>query len=84
MITPLNLRAFSLSLLLATRLLSPAAYAAAPPNVVILFTDDQGTLDAGCYGSDYLSTLNIDRFAATGTRFTQAEPKGTGIIRLLQ
>jgi arylsulfatase A len=46
--------------------------AVAPPNVVILFTDDQGTLDAGCYGSDHLITPNIDRLAAGGTRFTQA------------
>lgn len=49
-----------------------ASLAVAQPNVVILFTDDQGTLDAGCYGSDHLITPNIDRLAAGGTRFTQA------------
>jgi arylsulfatase A len=42
------------------------------PNVVILFTDDQGTLDANCYGSTDLVTPNIDKLAATGVRFTQA------------
>lgn len=42
------------------------------PNVVILFTDDQGMLDAGCYGSDDLYTPTIDRLAADGVRFTQA------------
>jgi len=42
------------------------------PNVVILFTDDQGTLDANCYGSTDLKTPNIDKLAATGVRFTQA------------
>jgi len=42
------------------------------PNVVILFTDDQGTLDANCYGSTDLITPNIDRLARTGVRFTQA------------
>ena len=42
------------------------------PNVVILFTDDQGTLDANCYGSTDLITPNIDRLATTGVRFTQA------------
>jgi len=42
------------------------------PNVVILFTDDQGTLDANCYGSTDLITPNIDKLAATGVRFTQA------------
>ena len=43
-----------------------------PPNVVILFTDDQGTVDANCYGSTDLITPNIDQLAATGVRFTQA------------
>jgi arylsulfatase A len=42
------------------------------PNVVILFTDDQGTLDANCYGSNDLKTPNIDKLAASGVRFTQA------------
>ncbi len=45
---------------------------AAKPNVVILFTDDQGTLDANCYGSKDLITPSIDKLAATGVRFTQA------------
>ncbi|MEM1296510.1 MAG: sulfatase-like hydrolase/transferase [Verrucomicrobiota bacterium] len=43
-----------------------------PPNVVIFFTDDQGTLDANCYGSTDLYTPTIDELAATGVRFTQA------------
>ena len=42
------------------------------PNVIIIYTDDQGTLDAGCYGSKDLSTPNIDRLSRTGIRFTQA------------
>jgi len=42
------------------------------PNVVILLTDDQGTLDANCYGSIDLKTPNMDKLAATGIRFTQA------------
>ena len=41
------------------------------PNVVIIYTDDQGTLDAHCYGSEDLITPNIDRLAETGVRFTQ-------------
>lgn len=43
-----------------------------PPNVVIFLTDDQGTLDAGCYGASNLDTPAIDELAATGVRFTQA------------
>lgn len=42
------------------------------PNVVILYTDDQGTLDANCYGSTDLHTPNIDRISEAGVRFTQA------------
>lgn len=45
---------------------------ARPPNVVILYTDDQGTLDANCYGSTDLKTPNMDKLAASGIRFTQA------------
>jgi arylsulfatase A len=52
--------------------LSMLAQAADKPNVVIFFTDDQGTLDAGCYGSKHLHTPNMDRLAAEGVRFTQA------------
>ncbi|MEM7557821.1 MAG: sulfatase-like hydrolase/transferase [Planctomycetota bacterium] len=46
--------------------------AAEKPNVLILFTDDQGTLDANCYGSTDLRTPSIDRLAKQGVRFTQA------------
>ncbi len=42
------------------------------PNVVIFFTDDQGTLDANCYGSTDLFTPTMDELAAGGVRFTQA------------
>ena len=49
------------------------AYAAPrAPNVLVLFTDDQGTLDARCYGSEDLLTPHMDELAATGVRFTQA------------
>ncbi|MCA9054439.1 MAG: sulfatase-like hydrolase/transferase [Planctomycetaceae bacterium] len=44
---------------------------AAGPNVVIIYTDDQGTVDAECYGSKDLITPNIDRLAKEGVRFTQ-------------
>jgi len=41
------------------------------PNVIVIYTDDQGSVDAGCYGADDLITPNMDRLAATGVRFTQ-------------
>jgi arylsulfatase A-like enzyme len=42
------------------------------PNIVIFLTDDQGALDANCYGSNDLYTPNIDKLAQMGVRFTQA------------
>ena len=45
---------------------------AAKPNILILFSDDQGTLDVNCFGSKDLHTPNMDRLAKEGTRFTQA------------
>jgi arylsulfatase A-like enzyme len=42
----------------------------APPNVVILFADDMGYGDAGCYGNALIRTPNLDRMAQEGTRFT--------------
>ena len=42
----------------------------ARPNVLIFYTDDQGTLDANCYGSTDLRTPAIDSLAASGVRFT--------------
>ncbi|HBN74442.1 MAG TPA: sulfatase [Planctomycetaceae bacterium] len=41
------------------------------PNVLVIYTDDQGTLDANCYGSEDLITPAIDRLAETGIRLTQ-------------
>ncbi|MEO0414009.1 MAG: sulfatase-like hydrolase/transferase, partial [Verrucomicrobiota bacterium] len=40
------------------------------PNVIIIYTDDQGSADAGCYGSK-IETPHIDRLAREGVRFTQ-------------
>jgi arylsulfatase A-like enzyme len=42
------------------------------PNVVIFLTDDQGTVDVNCYGSEDLYTPAMDSLAETGVRFTQA------------
>ncbi len=41
-----------------------------PPNVVIIFTDDQGYGDVGVFGAKGYPTPNLDRMAREGRRFT--------------
>ncbi len=41
------------------------------PNVILIFTDDQGTIDVNCFGAKDLYTPNLDGLARRGTRFTQ-------------
>jgi arylsulfatase len=40
------------------------------PNIIIIFTDDQGYQDLGCFGSPDIKTPNIDQMASAGMRFT--------------
>jgi len=40
-----------------------------PPNFVIIFADDLGYGDLGCFGSKAIQTPNLDRMAAEGMRF---------------
>ena len=40
------------------------------PNIVIIFTDDQGYADLGCYGSKTNRTPRLDQLAREGTLFT--------------
>ena len=48
----------------------PLLQAQARPNFIIIFTDDQGYQDLGCYGSPDIKTPRIDRMADEGMRFT--------------
>ena len=74
----LTRRRFLKGLALGSMALSAPRVAAAAgakdrkPNVIIIFTDDQGALDANCYGSKDLYTPTMDALAASGVRFTQA------------
>ncbi len=56
--------------ILALALLSIIAEAAEQPDIIVIFTDDQGWNDVGCYGSK-IPTPNIDRLATEGMRFTR-------------
>ena len=40
------------------------------PNIVMMFTDDQGYGDVGCYGAQGFETPHLDQMAAEGVRFT--------------
>ena len=43
---------------------------AASPSIIVIFCDDLGYGDLGCYGSTKNRTPNIDRLAKDGVRFT--------------
>ncbi|MBT6848881.1 MAG: sulfatase-like hydrolase/transferase, partial [Planctomycetaceae bacterium] len=42
----------------------------AKPNIILIFIDDLGWKDIGCYGNDFVETPRIDQLAAEGLRFT--------------
>jgi len=56
-------------ILLATTLVS-VAQVTKKPNVIVIFNDDLGYQDLGCYGSPNINTPRIDQLAKEGTRFT--------------
>src|SRR5256714_6271780 len=62
--------AFAFSLFLS---LVHCAFAqpATPPNVLLIVSDDQGSIDLNCYGAKDLAPPNLDSLASRGVRFTQ-------------
>jgi len=60
------------ALLAATAACFPASGAAKPklPNIIVVFIDDMGYGDLGCYGATGYTTPNLDRMASQGIRFT--------------
>lgn len=61
-----------LRFILISLFLVPASLLAADeaPNILLIFSDDQGVNDVGSYGSE-IPTPNIDRIGEEGIRFTQ-------------
>ena len=53
-------------------LLACSSMAADKPNLIFILSDDLAQGDLGCYGQKLIQTPNLDRFAAEGTRYTQA------------
>jgi len=42
------------------------------PNIVLLYADDLGWTDLGCFGSGYYETPNLDRLRRQGMQFTSS------------
>lgn len=61
----------SVTLFLLVSALSVFQLLARKPNVIIIYTDDQGTIDMNCYGAKDLVTPHMDGLAKSGVRFTQ-------------
>lgn len=48
----------------------PPALQAAPPNILLIVSDDQGYRDLGCFGSREVKTPHLDRLAKGGVKLT--------------
>lgn len=59
-----------LAALVALTALAHSVRAADGPNVVLIFTDDQGYGDVGCFGAKDFATPNLDKLAKQGVRLT--------------
>jgi arylsulfatase A-like enzyme len=57
-------------LLFATLLAALHVHAAERPNILLIYIDDLGWGDVGCYGATAVHTPNVDRLAREGLRFT--------------
>ncbi|MEM6689641.1 MAG: sulfatase-like hydrolase/transferase [Planctomycetota bacterium] len=74
-------------LLTCSLTLTMPGFAEQPPNIVLMFADDLGFGDIGCYGHPYAKTPALDQLAKEGTRFTQfyvtgvtCNPSRTGLM----
>lgn len=67
---------FKLSIVSALMLLSILSFSKGSkdvkkPNVIIIYTDDQGAIDLNCFGAKDLETPNMDKLVRSGIKFTQ-------------
>jgi arylsulfatase A len=66
----MHLMNLNLLVLLLSCCLPSAVHSAQKPNIILIFTDDQGYGDLGCFGSTTIRTPNLDQLAKEGRRFT--------------
>lgn len=52
-------------------LVCSASRAATPPNLVVIFCDDLGYGDLGCFGHPSIATPHLDQMAAEGQKWTE-------------
>ena len=64
------IRLIALLLVLVATPVALAQDAPLRPNILIIFTDDQGYADLGCFGSTTHKTPRMDELAAQGTKYT--------------
>gem|GEM_PF-379429 len=69
-ITARNTLAVCATLMCFVNNLTGATSSAPRPNILIIFTDDQGYADLGCFGNTKNKTPRMDQLAREGTRFT--------------
>lgn len=65
-------RVVAVALVAGLGLAAETVGAAARPNFVFIYTDDQASWTLGCYGNPQAHTPNLDRLAAQGARLTNA------------
>ncbi|MDR2498263.1 MAG: sulfatase [Tannerellaceae bacterium] len=66
-----NIKAISLGLLPLLSGMAMGQNVQKQPNLVVIFCDDLGYGDIGCFGNPTIKTPNIDRMASEGMKLTQ-------------
>jgi arylsulfatase A-like enzyme len=58
-------------ILLFSKILNAQELQIVKPNVIVIYADDQGTIDLNSFGATDLVTPNIDKIVQSGIKFTQ-------------
>ena len=77
----ITLRFGTFALLASLLAAAPLHAASRPPNVVIIFADDLGYADVGCFGATGFATPNLDRLAR-GAAVHQLPRRPAGLLGL--